>query len=271
MNDKWSYALVSEIGNGEVPEDVIIKNNPMDYNIDELTKKYWGSSLHKNFYPFSYVTGEVVYYNKEFNRLFKGHKICYFVWGFNYTDIYDIYTNEFICTVVTDDLVFISLLTNLYGVVPEYDSIVAHQVVPFDFEFLTCIEDFSLLQFDRLKPNKRPTNCTTVEYNEFRILDNSSSDYMLYVDQSLYTIAYFTICALIHGMRNGKIDLSNFSGKLFIDTDDRGCIVTLNDKVRRYNKLFTKLILKSDEFKKSYAIVHDFYCSKSKILYEVSK
>lgn len=117
MNEDWSYSIVTEIGNGEVPEDILIKGNPMNYNVDELIEKYWGGSIHKNFFPFSYVNGEVVYYNREFNRLFAGHKICYFVWGFTLTDIYDIYTNEFICTVVTDDLVFVSLLSNLYGVV----------------------------------------------------------------------------------------------------------------------------------------------------------
>ena len=270
----WCFSIVTELGDGETPEDIVIDaNHPYIFekpisgcnNIDDLISFVCNKN---DFYSFECTTGIIVYYRQDFKKLFENHKLCYYSYDFFFTDLYDLYTNELVATVETDKVAYVSLLTTVYGSEPINNDIVSHKSIPFDFYFLDCIESFKLLQFDRLKRDKKPVNCTRVSYPDSRLLYPSNSIYMLYVNQSLETIAYYGMCAVIHGLRTGQFDIKTFNGKLFIDTGDRGVVIKFNSSLKKYIKLFTKLILRvKDKNCSAKSIVQDFYNSGDKVLY----
>lgn len=277
VKNKWCYSIDNDIGSGETQEDIIIDaNHPYIFekpilgqnNIDDLITFIYKDDNKQDFYCFECSKGIIIYYKQDFKKLFESHQLCYYKYSFFYTDLYDLYTNEYIATVATDDVAYASLVTTVYGSEPINNDIVGHKAVPFDFYFLSCIESFKLLQFDRLKRDKKPVNCTRISYPDDRLLDPSNSFYMLYVSQSLSTISYYSICAIIHGLRTGQFDINNFNGKLFIDTGDRGVVIKFNSSLMKYMKLFTKLIFKT-ELKNCDAenIVRAFYNSNDKALY----
>lgn len=281
LENTWTFSINSDFGNGETLEDICIDiSHPFVFdntkqkfdNIEDLITYYYGSLTRQTFYRFESTKGIIIYYKKEFKKLFDGHNLCYFLWKLDYTDIFDMYTNEYIASVESDDIAYISLLTTLYGSRPESNSIVHHRVVPFDFGFSDCIEDFKLLRFDTLSPNKEPRGCTKISYPDDRIIDPSDSIYMIYVSQSLTTISYYCICALVHGLMTGQFDFNRFKGKLFITTGDRGVVIRLNEGLSKYLKVLTKLVITKPEGAKcAEDIVRNFYNSNDKILFKAGK
>ena len=270
----WCFSIVTELGDGETPEDIVIDvSHPYIFekpisgcsNIDDLISFVY---IKNDFYSFECTTGIIVYYRQVFKKLFENHQLCYYSYNFFFTDLYVLYTGEYIATVTSDNIAYASLVTTVYGSDPVNNDIIGHKSIPFDFYFLDCIESFKLLQFDRLKRDKKPVNCTRVSYPDSRLLDPSNSFYMLYVNQSLSTITYYSICAIIHGLRTGQFDIINFNGKLFIDTGDRGVVIKFNSILIKYMKLFTKLIFKTkDKNCDAESIVRTFYNSDDKVLY----
>lgn len=277
VEKKWCYAINSEIGDGKTPEDILIDaNHPYMFNvpvqgcnnIDDLIMHLYKDENRQSFYRFTSSRGIIIYYKRSLKTLFDGHSLCYFKYSFSYTEFYDLYTNEYIANIESDDIAYVSLLTTVYGSLPSNNDIVGHRALPFDFYFLDCIESFKVLQFDTFKPNKEPKNCTRIDYSDDRFLDTADSIYMLYVSQTLSTISYYGICAIIHGLRTGQFDITKFQGRLFVYTGDRGVVIQFNSTLKRYIKLFTKLILKTKERSSNAEdIVKDFYKSENKILY----
>ena len=278
IKNKWCYAINSEIGDGETFEDIIIDaDNPYVFqsniygcsNIDDLITALYKDDNVANFYRFESTRGIIIYYHQSFKKLFDSHPFCYFSYSYFSTEFYDMYTNEYIANVMSDDIAYVSLLTGVYGSLPTNNDIAGNKCPPFDYYFLDCIESFKLLQFDRLKRDKKPTNCTRIYYPDDRVLDPADSIYMLYVSQTLTTISYYSICAIIHGLRTGQFDINNFNNKLFIDTGDNGVVIQFNPILKRYYKLFTRLILTNKEPDISAEhLVGRFYKSENKLLYK---
>ena len=277
IENKWCYSINSDIGDGETLEDILIDvNHPYIFetpiqgciNIDDLIIHLYKDENKQSFFRFQSTRGIIIYYKRSLKKLFEGHSLCYFIWTFHYTEFYDLYTNEYVANIESDDIAYVSLLTNVYGSLPNNNDIVGHRSLPFDFYFLDCIESFKVLQFDTLKPDKEPKNCTRINYPDDRLLDPADSIYMLYVSQTLSTISYYSICAIIHGMRTAQFDINKFQGKLFVCTRDRGVVIKFNSTLKRYIKLFTKLILLAKERSSNAEdIVKNFYRSNNKMLY----
>ena len=111
-----------------------------------------------------------------------------------------------------------------------------------------------------------------ISYPDDRIIDPSDSIYMIYVSQSLTTISYYCICALVHGLMTGQFDFNRFKGKLFITTGDRGVVIRLNEGLSKYLKVLTKLVItKPESAKCAEDIVRNFYNSNDKILFKAGK
>lgn len=277
VKNKWSFCINNEIGDGETPENIIIDaSHPYIFekpisgcnNIDDLITLFYKDDNKHDFYSLQSTSGIIIYFKQDFKNLLESHPLYYYKYGFFYSDLHDLYTNEFVATVETDELAYVSLFSTVYGSEPINNSIVAHPSIPFDFYFLDCFESFKLLQFDKLKRDKKPVNCTRIYYPDYRLLYSSNSIYMLYVNQSLETIAYYGMCAIIHGLRTGQFDIKTFNGKLFVDTGDRGVVIEFNSSLKKYIKLFTKLILRvKDKNCSAEDIVQDFYKSGDKVLY----
>lgn len=277
VKNKWSFCINNNIGDKKVPENIIIDaSHPYVFEksilhcntIDDLIILLYKDDNKHDFYSFQSTSGIIIYFKQDFKKLLESHPLYYYKFGFFYSDLHDLYTNEFVATVETDELAYVSLFSTIYGSEPINNSIVAHPSIPFDFYFLDCFESFKLLQFDKLKRDKKPINCIRIYYPDYRLLYSSNSIYMLYVNQSLETIAYYGMCAIIHGLRTGQFDIKTFNGKLFVDAGDRGVVIEFNSSLKKYIKLFTKLILRvKDKNCSAEDIVRDFYKSNDKILY----